>query len=143
MDAGGRYGGQKDQASEMAQQFGEPGVEEGDAAEVARAVGALAEEFAAERKERQQRRHLDPEDFRRLGAAGFRRTGVPVAEGGLWRSVPRTTRVVAEMLRSLAAGDPAVALVSAMHPAVLSFWMATPEVTPEAQAAWDDQRRRV
>ncbi|HVG97591.1 MAG TPA: acyl-CoA dehydrogenase family protein [Chloroflexota bacterium] len=126
----------------MVQQFSAAAEGEGEAAGVARAVGALAEEFAAQRSERQRRRHLDAEDFRRLGAAGFRRTGVPVAEGGLWESVPRTTRVVAEMLRALAAGDSAVALVSAMHPAVLSFWMASPEVTPEAQAAWDEQRRR-
>ena len=110
---------------------------------VARAIGALAEEFAAQRPERQRRRHLDPEDFRRLGEAGFRRTGVPLAEGGLWQSVPRTTRPVAELLRTLARGDPAVALVCAMHPAVLSFWLATPEVDPESQAAWDAQRRRV
>ena len=30
-----------------------------------------------------------------------------------------------EILRALAAGDSSVALVSAMHPAVLSFWLAT------------------
>src|SRR5262245_2560045 len=115
----------------------------GEGAAVADAVGALAAAFAAERRERQGRRHLDPEDFRRLGEAGFRRTGVPVEEGGLWESVPRTTRPVADLLRALAAGDPAVALVGAMHPAVLSFWMATPRVTPESQEAWDEQRRRV
>ena len=141
---GGRYGGQKDQASQMVQQFSAAAEGEGEEPRGLRARSALwLRSSPPSAASGRRRRHLDAEDFRRLGAAGFRRTGVPVAEGGLWESVPRTTRVVAEMLRALAAGDPAVALVSAMHPAVLSFWMANPEVPPEAQAAWDDQRRRV
>jgi alkylation response protein AidB-like acyl-CoA dehydrogenase len=110
---------------------------------VAREVGELAAEFARQRGERQRRRHLDPADFARLAGAGFPLTGVPAAEGGLWEGVPRSTRLVAELLRTLAGGDSSVALVSAMHPAVLSFWLATPRVPAPFQEAWDAQRRRV
>src|SRR5688500_881339 len=130
MRAAGRHGGQKDRTSEMVEQKGPDA--DAEVRTVARAIGALGEEVAAERPARRRRRHLEPEGLRRLGEAGFRRTGVPLGEGGLWESVPRTTRPVAELLRTLAGGDPAVALVSAMHAAVLSFWLATPEVGPEA-----------
>jgi alkylation response protein AidB-like acyl-CoA dehydrogenase len=44
------------------------------------------------------------------------------------------------MLRSVATADPAVALVSAMHPAVIAFWLMSPE--PDDQA-WREQRRAV
>ena len=39
-------------------------------------------------------------------------------------------------------GDASVALVSAMHPAVLSFWLATPRVPEPYQGAWESQRER-
>jgi alkylation response protein AidB-like acyl-CoA dehydrogenase len=44
--------------------------------------------------------------------------------GGPWRSVPESTAPVARLLRTLGAADPSVALVSAMHPAVVGFWLA-------------------
>jgi alkylation response protein AidB-like acyl-CoA dehydrogenase len=45
--------------------------------------------------------------------------------------------------RTLAAGDPSVALVAAMHPAVLAFWLGT-DAVPEPHAdAWVDQRTRI
>jgi alkylation response protein AidB-like acyl-CoA dehydrogenase len=102
-------------------------------------VRNVGEAFAADRKERQRRRHLDKADFDRLADAGFLLTGVPEARGGLWRSVNESTRPLCEVLRTLAQGDPSVALVSSMHPAVLSFWLATPKVDPGEQAAWDEQ----
>src|SRR5262245_23684890 len=90
-------------------------------------VGRIAEQFAAERVERQQRRALVPSDFDRLRDAGFLLTGIPVAYGGLWEGISQSTRPICEILRTLAHGDPSVALVSTMHPAVLSFWLGTPE----------------
>jgi alkylation response protein AidB-like acyl-CoA dehydrogenase len=47
------------------------------------------------------------------------------------------------MLRCLARGDSSVALVSAMHPAVLAFWLASPNADGGDQAAWDRQREDV
>ena len=102
-------------------------------------VREVSESFAADRKERQRRRHLDQDDFARLAEAGLLLTGVPEGKGGLWRSVRESTRPICEVLRTLAQGDPSVALVSSMHPAVLSFWLAAPQVDPGHKAAWDQQ----
>ena len=102
-------------------------------------VREVADAFAAARKERQLRRHLDPADFAQLRDAGFLLTGVPVAQGGLWAGVRESTRSLCEILRTLAHGDPSVALVSSMHPAVLAFWLATPRVDGAAQKTWDEQ----
>lgn len=109
------------------------------AADVQEGVAKVAAAFAADRKERQVRRELHTEDFEALADAGFLLTGVPVEQGGLWDGVARTTRPVAEILRTLARGDPSVALVSSMHPSVLSFWLATTGVSDE----WDAQRTQV
>lgn len=106
-------------------------------------VGELAAQFAAARSARQRRRTLDAADFARLGEAGFLLTGVPVDQGGIWESVARSTRPICGMLRTLAHGDSSVALVAAMHPAVLGFWLATPEAPAPYQQAWDAQRRHV
>jgi alkylation response protein AidB-like acyl-CoA dehydrogenase len=102
-------------------------------------VRAVSDSFAADRKARQPRRHLDAADFARLREAGFLLTGVPEGKGGLWSSVAESTRPICEILRTLARGDASVALVSSMHPAVLSFWLATPRVDPAQQQAWDAQ----
>ena len=47
------------------------------------------------------------------------------------------------MLRVLAHGDASVALVCAMHPSVLNFWMATPEAPAPLRPAWEKQRRAI
>jgi alkylation response protein AidB-like acyl-CoA dehydrogenase len=109
--------------------------------EVRRAVADIAMEFAAARNERIGRRALDPGDFRRLADAGFLLTGVPVDEGGLWRGLAESTREFADLTRTLAQGDPCVALVAAMHPSVLSFWLAG-DALPAEQHAWRSQRAR-
>src|SRR3990170_2315507 len=96
-------------------------------------VRDISARFAEARKERQPRRHLDPADFAQLREAGFLLTGVPLAQGGLWESVPRSTRPLCEILRTLAQGDPSIALVCSMHPAVLAFWLATPLVEAASQ----------
>jgi len=111
-----------------------------DSATILAGVQRLSNEFGQERRSRQLRRELDPSDFERLRDAGFLLTGVPAEQGGIWEDAARTARPVAELLRTLARGDASVALVSAMHPAVLGFWLATPR---PHDRAWDDQRRQV
>jgi alkylation response protein AidB-like acyl-CoA dehydrogenase len=106
-------------------------------------VREVSARFAAERRERQQRQGLVAADFAQLCEAGFPLAGVPVDHGGIWESVRRSTRPVCELLRTLAHGDSSVALVCAMHPTVLVFRMATPQVPPPYQAAWEAQRHRI
>jgi alkylation response protein AidB-like acyl-CoA dehydrogenase len=104
-------------------------------------VHAIAEEFAGDRHDRQRRRHLDPTDFARLAETGFLLTGVSAQDGGLFENVAASTRPVADILRALARGDASVALVSSMHPAVLSFWLASPAADEPYREAWAEQRR--
>jgi alkylation response protein AidB-like acyl-CoA dehydrogenase len=106
-------------------------------------VAKLASRFTGERAERQQRRALAPEDFAALREAGFPLTGVPVEQGGVWAGLSHSARPICDLLRVLAHGDPAVALVSAMHPSVLSFWLASPDVPAPFSSAWAEQRRHV
>jgi alkylation response protein AidB-like acyl-CoA dehydrogenase len=107
--------------------------------ELGAAVAATAEEWRADRSRRQARTALDEADFRRLADAGFLLVAVPEAQGGLWRGVAETTRPIADVLRTLAAADPSVALVASMHPAVIGFWLAV----DDGSAAWANQRRAV
>jgi alkylation response protein AidB-like acyl-CoA dehydrogenase len=107
--------------------------------EVRARVSAVAARFALERVERSRRTELDPDDFAALFEAGFLLTGVPVDMGGLWDGVDRAVRPYCEMLRELARGDPSVALVAAMHPAVLAFWLGV-ETVDDAPEAWVAQR---
>lgn len=65
---------------------------------------------------------------------------MPEEQGGLWRSVPESTRSICEALRTLAAADSSVALVASMHPAVLGFWLSCPD---PARAGWTEQREAV
>jgi alkylation response protein AidB-like acyl-CoA dehydrogenase len=106
-------------------------------------VREVSARFAAERRERQQRRELLAADFAQLREAGFPLAGVPANHGGIWESVRQSTRPLCELLRTLARGDSSVALVCAMHPTVLVFWMATPQVPSPFQVAWEAQRRRI
>ena len=112
-----------------------------DAAQVQSQVAEVAQDFAADRPARQLRRHLDAADFDRLAEAGFLLTGVPAAVGGLWLDIARSTRTISELLRTLAQGDPSVALVSSMHPAVLSFWLCQPAAPAPYTMAWREQSR--
>ena len=101
---------------------------------------ALADRWRSQRRERAGRRSLERRDFEDLAATGYLRMPVPVDQGGTWRSVAESTRGIADVLRTLAAGDPSPALVAAMHPAVLAFWLGTDD---PAQPRWDEQRRAV
>lgn len=103
-------------------------------AEVAEAVAPVAQEWREDRKARQSRRHLEPADFARLRDAGVLQL---VGED---RPVPEIMRGVGDVYRTLAAGDPSVALVSVMHPSVVAFWLATPDPT---QPSWEEQRAAV
>src|SRR5262245_38142898 len=110
---------------------------------ILRNVGEVAASFGADRRERQRRRELVAADFDRLREAGFLLTGVPVDQGGIWEDPHRSARPVGDILRALARGDSSVALVSAMHPAVLCFWLASPKAVPPFQPASDAQRRQL
>jgi alkylation response protein AidB-like acyl-CoA dehydrogenase len=109
--------------------------------EVRRAIVEIAAEFAEARSERSMRRTLEPADFARLAGAGFLSTGVPVEQGGLWKGLAGSVREYTDLIRVLAEGDPCVALVAAMHPSVMSFWLAG-EASPADRDAWAAQRAR-
>jgi|SRR3990172_7427881 len=114
-----------------------------DAHAVFERVREISARFAKERGERQLRRHLAAADFDQLREAGFLLCAVPIDQGGTWQDIQRSTRPVAEMLRVLAQGDPSVALVCSMHPAVLSFWLTTAQAKTPYEDAWAAQRREV
>jgi alkylation response protein AidB-like acyl-CoA dehydrogenase len=103
----------------------------------------VAVAFAGQRRERQHRRKLDPADFDRIRQAGFHRLSQPIEEGGLWRDEATSTRAIAEALRELAHGDSSVALVCAMHPAVLYVggWLTLHDPPGAAAEPWAQQRR--
>jgi len=103
-------------------------------------IDEIAATWRSERAERQARRSLDQADFDRLKKAGFLHTPVPEGQGGLWRSAAESTRGACEALRTLAAADSSVALVSSMHPAVLGFWLSAPE---QSGSPWTEQKAAV
>lgn len=100
----------------------------------------LADRWRNDRAARQARRHLDGADFEALAAIGFLSAPTPPEHGGSVTSVRTATRTLSEAVRALAGGDPSVALVSAMHPAVLGYWLATPG---PGNGAWAAQREAV
>lgn len=100
----------------------------------------LADGWRSDRADRFAREGLEARDFDDLANIGFLRLAVPKEQGGAWESVPRSVGPIADALRVLAAADPSPTLVSAMHPAVLAFWLANPD---PAQPLWEEQRRAV
>lgn len=103
-------------------------------------IRSITDCWRAERAARQQRRHLEQADFDALRDAGFFLTVVPEELGGCWRDAASSARLVCDLLRTIAAADPSVALVSAMHPSVVAFWLLNPD---PAQPVWEEQRRAV
>jgi hypothetical protein len=73
--------------------------------EVATAIDGIADQWRAERSERQQRRHLDRSDFDLLRDAGILLVGAPENQGVIWRSVEESTRSTCSLYRALAATD--------------------------------------
>jgi len=110
---------------------------------VTQAVGELAGHFAAGRVERQRRRSLHREDFAALATTGFPLLAVPQHHGGGWLNVSGSTRAICNSLRALAQGDSSLALVAAMHPSVLAFWLASPEAPEPYARGWTAQQQRV
>lgn len=106
-------------------------------------IEEVSARFASERAERQRRRALDTADFDLLADAGFHLTGVPPDMGGVNGGVAAFTRPLCEMLRILAKGDPSVALVASMHPAVIGGWLEVERAPPPYADAWEKQRRSV
>ncbi|MGE0060174.1 MAG: acyl-CoA dehydrogenase family protein [Dehalococcoidia bacterium] len=104
-------------------------------------VESVAREFATQRSMRQARRAIDRADFEKLAAAGFTAIGAPVSAGGLWVDMKASTRDASNLVRAVAHGDPSVALVSAMHPAVLSFWLCPGDAPEQHREAWAAQCR--
>lgn len=104
------------------------------------AVAAIVAAWKPQRGERQARRSLDQADFDQLRDAGFLHAIVPVASGGLWQDTARSARTVCDLLRLVATADPSVALVSAMHPSVVAFWLFNPD---PSQPEWERQRAAV
>ena len=111
--------------------------------EVVQNIGEVSRAFAAERAERQRRRELVRADFDLLADAGFHLTGVPPDMGGINGGVREFTRPLCDMLRTLAQGDPSVALVASMHPAVIGGWLEVERAPEPYAAAWERQRRDV
>ena len=103
-------------------------------------VQSLVDAWKPQRAQRQERRSLERADFVELRDAGFLRTVVPETMGGLWRDTPSSARMVCDLLRLLATADPSVALVTAMHPSVVAFWLLNPD---PSQPAWERQRQAV
>jgi alkylation response protein AidB-like acyl-CoA dehydrogenase len=103
-------------------------------------VQSIVNRWKPQRSERQARRSLERADFVELRDAGFLRTVVPEEMSGLWRDPQSSARTVCDLLRLLATADPAVALVAAMHPSVVAFWLLNPD---PGQGAWEQQRQAV
>ena len=103
-------------------------------------VQSITDRWKAQRSERQARRSLDRVDFDALREAGLLLAVVPQDMGGLWSDTPSSARLVSELLRTVATADPAVALVSAMHPSVVGYWLLNPD---PSQPEWEAQRRAV
>ncbi len=104
------------------------------------AATSIADRWRAEQKDRQARRQLDRADFAALGEARLWATVVPADMGGSWRDAKSSLRPMCEALRIIATADSSVALVAAMHPSVIAFWLANP--SPE-DPDWDVQRTAV
>lgn len=113
-----------------------------DANKVLTDLEGLSREFSKDVIGRQKRRELDPADFVRLKEAGFLMTGVPSEQGGLWQGAAGSARLYAAMVRTIAHGDPSVALVASMHPAVTTFFLGVESVDDHPDA-WLEQRQWV
>lgn len=100
----------------------------------------IAQRWAEQRADRMHRASLDRSDFDELRDAGVPLMAVPVDFGGAWSGVRRSTRPICEILRTLATGDPSVALVNVMHPASLQDHLTIREAPEPYRAAWAVER---
>lgn len=102
-------------------------------------IQKLATKFQSNRNERQKRRALEPADFEAIKQTGYLIMSVPQKYGGTWVNVQQSLRPICDALRELAQGDSSVALVSAMHPAVLSNWLCPSPIPAELTSDWEQQ----
>ncbi len=102
-------------------------------------LAEVARAFARDGLARGQREHLDRADFDALAATGFLALGLPEREGGHWRGLAGSVRDYGRAIHAIALGDPAVALVAAMHPTVLCYWSAVERVDAADATAWAAQ----
>jgi alkylation response protein AidB-like acyl-CoA dehydrogenase len=105
-------------------------------------VQQVANRFASERRQRQQRRALDPADVSVLKEIGLHLAVVPQTHGGRWQGHQKSIRAHCRALRTLAQGDPSLALVATMHSSVLAFWR-DPDTPTTGAAAWEAQKSEV
>lgn len=101
---------------------------------------AIAQNFRADRSNRLGQATLAASDFAALATAGFLQLSVPIDSGGHWAGLNNTGPQLAEIIRTLAKGDPSVALVAGMHPAVLAYWHANSHEQPNQAATSQTQR---
>jgi alkylation response protein AidB-like acyl-CoA dehydrogenase len=109
-------------------------------ADVVSNIDEILPTWREQRTDRQARRHLERADFDQLRDAGLLTLIAPAEHGGLWDSMQASARTTCDLYRRLGAVDPSVTLVSSMHPAVIAFWLATPD---PAQPGWEEQRAAV
>lgn len=107
-------------------------------ADIKRNLEDLAAGFETEHAARRQRQSLDPGDFEALRDAGYPLLAAPPSRGGFFESVEQSVRLVCDALRGLARADSSLALVSAMHPAVLSYWLTSTDADGNNKF-WDTQ----
>lgn len=111
-------------------------------AEILQEAPKLAQAWAAERHDRQERTQGDPADYQALRELGLPLMAVPVACGGTWESLAQSARPLCTLWRTLAQGDASITLASAMHHLVLSSWRV-PAVPEPYTAIWRQQRQAV
>ncbi len=106
-------------------------------------VAELSTKYADDGQARRERRQLHSEDFAELVTAGLHLTGLPRAHGGLWDSPANSVRQYCKLFRTLAHGDPSVALVTTMHPGVLAFWHHGQAAPSDVAPGWQCQLEHV
>ena len=106
------------------------------------AAPKLAEEWASQREDRQNRTKADPADYQSLRELGFNLMAVPVEFGGYWEDLSRSGRSLCTVLRMLAKGDPSITLSSSMHQGVLASWRV-PSVPEPFNEGFQQQRKEV
>jgi alkylation response protein AidB-like acyl-CoA dehydrogenase len=114
-----------------------------DISTVASRTVELSRQFASQGQPRRERRQLARADFECLVECGVHLTGLPITQGGLWRSPSLCVRDYASVYRTLARGDASVALVSTMHPTVLAFWLHGQKPPQEHSASWTAQLEHI
>ena len=111
-------------------------------ASIMEAAPKLAEEWASQREDRQNRTKADPADYQSLRELGFNLMAVPVQFGGYWEDLSRSGRSLCTVLRMLAKGDPSITLSSSMHQGVLASWRV-PSVPDPFNEGFQQQRKEV